>query len=178
MRPSKWYTSRLKSTQPKFSVFCLLIMFILLQRSGNSWSLHLSNSSKRDAGLYECQINTEPKIHLPFHLSVSGEYFFSTFDDSYFFKELIKNIFIPVCVSHVTPETLRHHFEGFKPRHKRPYSTSLLTLSTKGPYFRAISLQLDFLLKKERDNLNHYVKFQHRHNIWSTVSLKVDTAHQ
>ena len=49
-------------------------MFFSHQRSGNSWRLHLSNSSKKDAGLYECQINTEPKIHLPFHLSVSGKY--------------------------------------------------------------------------------------------------------
>ena len=51
-----------------------MILLFLLQRSGNSWRLHLSNSSARDAGLYECQINTEPKIHLPFHLSVSGNH--------------------------------------------------------------------------------------------------------
>ena len=84
----------MESAQPKFSVFCPLIIFFSLQRSGNSWSLHLSNSSKRDAGLYECQVNTEPKIHLPFHLSVSGECLFSTCHNSYFLKEMIRNTFL------------------------------------------------------------------------------------
>ena len=98
-----------------------------------------------------------------------------------FLKDLISDLFCYFDICHVrsscsSQNSLRHHFEGFKPRHKRPYSTSLLTLSTQGPYFRAISLQLDFLEKERSDNLNFYVKFQHRLNIWSAVSLKVDMA--
>jgi len=42
-----------------------------LQHSGDAWILHLENSSFKDIGLYECQINTDPKMNIPFYLSVS-----------------------------------------------------------------------------------------------------------
>jgi hypothetical protein len=39
----------------------------------HSWGLTIRNVTPSDTGLYLCQVNTEPKIGLPFHLSVTGE---------------------------------------------------------------------------------------------------------
>ena len=40
--------------------------------SAIDWNLSIKNSSKADDGLYECQVNTEPKINYKIFLSVSG----------------------------------------------------------------------------------------------------------
>ncbi|KAK4313669.1 hypothetical protein Pmani_014958 [Petrolisthes manimaculis] len=39
------------------------------QKSDN-WTLQIKFSQVRDAGVYECQVNTEPKMHLSYNLSV------------------------------------------------------------------------------------------------------------
>nr|CAH7732376.1 unnamed protein product [Callosobruchus chinensis] len=43
----------------------------------DDWDLHIEYVQKRDAGVYECQVNTEPKINLAVVLNVDGEYIFS-----------------------------------------------------------------------------------------------------
>ncbi|KAF6210529.1 hypothetical protein GE061_013635 [Apolygus lucorum] len=40
---------------------------------GDDWNLRIEYVQKRDSGIYECQVNTEPKINLAIFLSVEGE---------------------------------------------------------------------------------------------------------
>lgn len=51
----------------------------------DDWDLKIDFVQKRDAGVYECQVNTEPKISLPIMLTVEGEYNYLLFD---FFNKL------------------------------------------------------------------------------------------
>lgn len=39
----------------------------------DDWDLHIAYAQPRDAGIYECQVNTEPKINLAVNLDVTGE---------------------------------------------------------------------------------------------------------
>ena len=39
----------------------------------DDWDLRIEYVQKRDAGVYECQVNTEPKINMAFFLEVEGE---------------------------------------------------------------------------------------------------------
>ena len=41
--------------------------------SAGDWNLSIENSSLADDGLYECQVNTEPKINYKVFLSVQGQ---------------------------------------------------------------------------------------------------------
>lgn len=38
------------------------------------WTLQIKYPQPRDSGVYECQINTEPKMSLSYFLEVVGEY--------------------------------------------------------------------------------------------------------
>ena len=38
--------------------------------ASDDWELHISSTQTRDAGYYECQVNTEPKLHWPIYLQV------------------------------------------------------------------------------------------------------------
>lgn len=40
---------------------------------GDEWRLTINYVQPRDAGLYECQVNTEPKMKLAFALRVEGK---------------------------------------------------------------------------------------------------------
>ncbi|KAK4005614.1 hypothetical protein OUZ56_007314 [Daphnia magna] len=40
------------------------------QSTSDDWELRISTVQARDAGFYECQVNTEPKINWPVHLQV------------------------------------------------------------------------------------------------------------
>lgn len=39
----------------------------------DDWDLRIGYVQKRDAGVYECQVNTEPKISFPVMLNVDGK---------------------------------------------------------------------------------------------------------
>lgn len=41
----------------------------------DDWDLFVEYVQKRDAGVYECQVNTEPKINLAVLLNVDGKYY-------------------------------------------------------------------------------------------------------
>jgi len=41
--------------------------------SASDWSLTVKNASVGDSGMYECQVNTDPKMNRKFHLTVKGE---------------------------------------------------------------------------------------------------------
>lgn len=40
----------------------------------DDWDLRIEYVQKRDAGVYECQVNTEPKINMAIMLNVEGMY--------------------------------------------------------------------------------------------------------
>lgn len=56
-----------------FSLFFTLVQVIRADRS-DKWTLQIKFPQPRDAGIYECQVNTEPKMSMPFRLNVVGEY--------------------------------------------------------------------------------------------------------
>lgn len=39
----------------------------------NEWTLKIEFVQQRDAGVYECQVNTDPKMNLAFELKVEGK---------------------------------------------------------------------------------------------------------
>lgn len=41
----------------------------------DEWRLRIEYVQPRDAGIYECQVNTEPKMNLAFMLKVEGNFF-------------------------------------------------------------------------------------------------------
>lgn len=41
--------------------------------ASDEWNLRVEYVQKRDAGIYECQVNTEPKINLAILLNVEGK---------------------------------------------------------------------------------------------------------
>ena len=43
--------------------------------SSNDWDLRIDYVQKRDSGVYECQINTQPKLKLAILLLVEGIFF-------------------------------------------------------------------------------------------------------
>lgn len=40
----------------------------------DNWTLQIKFPQLRDSGVYECQVNTEPKMSLPFRLNVIGKW--------------------------------------------------------------------------------------------------------
>ncbi|XP_049316451.1 zwei Ig domain protein zig-8 isoform X6 [Bactrocera dorsalis] len=46
---------------------------ILHPPGGDDWDLKIDYAQKRDSGIYECQVNTEPKINLAVSLEVNAE---------------------------------------------------------------------------------------------------------
>lgn len=57
------------------SHFYLLFLMIQVIRTDRSdrWTLQIKFPQLRDAGIYECQVNTEPKMSMAFRLNVVGE---------------------------------------------------------------------------------------------------------
>lgn len=55
----------------------------------DAWTLRLDNVKKTDSGIYECQINTEPKIMYAVRLSVRGVFSYFVVIDSFFFDFVV-----------------------------------------------------------------------------------------
>ena len=47
---------------------------VLRPQPGTEWNLHIKSVTEKDAGLYECQISTEPKMSFYSHLNVVGKF--------------------------------------------------------------------------------------------------------
>ena len=45
----------------------------LHDEGSNEWVLKISNPTQQDSGIYQCQVNTEPKLSLAFNLLVIGK---------------------------------------------------------------------------------------------------------
>lgn len=46
---------------------------VIHPEASDEWNLRVEYVQKRDAGIYECQVNTEPKINLAILLNVEGK---------------------------------------------------------------------------------------------------------
>ena len=46
---------------------------VIHPENSDEWNLRIEFVQKRDAGIYECQVNTEPKINMAILLNVEGE---------------------------------------------------------------------------------------------------------
>lgn len=55
---------------------CVCVCLLQVQRPQNStlWTLQIKYPQLRDAGIYECQINSEPKMSLSYTMNVIGKY--------------------------------------------------------------------------------------------------------
>lgn len=42
-------------------------------KDGREWTLHVKSPQARDTGIYECQVNTEPKMSMAFQLNIIGK---------------------------------------------------------------------------------------------------------
>lgn len=52
---------------------CILRLQVVRTADSKDWTLHVKYAQPRDSGIYECQVNTEPKISMAFRLNVIGE---------------------------------------------------------------------------------------------------------
>lgn len=53
--------------------FCLLLSQVIRSHDLGNWTLQIKYPHLRDNGVYECQINTEPKMSLSYVLNVVGK---------------------------------------------------------------------------------------------------------
>ena len=60
----------------------------------SDWILHIHQAHPSDSGIYECQINTEPKKSKAYHLHIVGKFEFLAFPS--FFDGHIEFRFVPV----------------------------------------------------------------------------------
>lgn len=47
---------------------------VIRAERSDRWTLQIKFPQLRDAGIYECQVNTEPKMSMAFRLNIVGEY--------------------------------------------------------------------------------------------------------
>lgn len=59
--------------QPQRFIYAFRLQVVRTADS-KDWTLHVKYAQPRDSGIYECQVNTEPKISMAFRLNVIGEY--------------------------------------------------------------------------------------------------------
>ncbi|KAL7294265.1 hypothetical protein TKK_0012281 [Trichogramma kaykai] len=46
---------------------------VIHPEKSDNWTLQIKSPQKRDSGIYECQVSTEPKMYLNYSLNVIGE---------------------------------------------------------------------------------------------------------
>lgn len=76
----------------------VLLTFVLqVQRPQNStlWTLQIKYPQLRDAGIYECQINSEPKMFLSYALEVIGKLCFLIFPPA--FVIVFRSVLVEDC---------------------------------------------------------------------------------
>lgn len=47
---------------------------VIHPQDSDDWDLKIEYAQLRDSGIYECQVNTEPKINLAIHLDITGNF--------------------------------------------------------------------------------------------------------
>lgn len=48
---------------------------VIRPEHSEKWTLQIKFPQIRDAGIYECQVNTEPKMSMAFRLNIVGMYY-------------------------------------------------------------------------------------------------------
>lgn len=61
------------------AVFIADQRFLALKQPDKFWTLQIKYVQARDAGAYECQVSTEPKVSARVHLQVVGKLFNTLF---------------------------------------------------------------------------------------------------
>ncbi|KAI5724301.1 hypothetical protein M8J77_000899 [Diaphorina citri] len=46
---------------------------VIHPQNSDEWNMKIDYAQKRDAGIYECQVNTEPKMNMAIMLNVDGK---------------------------------------------------------------------------------------------------------
>lgn len=49
------------------------ILQVIRSEDTENWTLQIKFSQSRDSGIYECQVNTEPKMSMAFRLNIVGK---------------------------------------------------------------------------------------------------------
>lgn len=49
-------------------------MQVTESKDSREWTLHVKSPLAKDSGIYECQVNTEPKMSMAFQLNIIGKY--------------------------------------------------------------------------------------------------------
>jgi len=52
---------------------CPFIHQVTESKDSREWTLHVKSPLAKDSGIYECQVNTEPKMSMAFQLNIIGE---------------------------------------------------------------------------------------------------------
>lgn len=60
---------------------------VIRPEKSENWTLLIKFPQQRDSGIYECQVNTEPKMSLAFWLNVVGK---TIFFEMYFYVKMLK----------------------------------------------------------------------------------------
>lgn len=74
-------------SQNNFGIFSFIHQVIRPESSEN-WTMQIKFPQLRDAGIYECQVSTEPKMSMAFRLNVVGKFSFFLF-----FKKILNELF-------------------------------------------------------------------------------------
>lgn len=121
----------------------------------DNWTLQIKFPQLRDSGVYECQVNTEPKISLPFVLNVIGEWFSNKIVCMTCRKGRLGN---PICIS--TPSAILGNVSD-QILLRLPFSQIVPIL------YSGIILKVDLWIKDFNGafGFNEYEFF----SIWSTV---------
>lgn len=61
------------SSSPFFFTFYSYLLQVIRSHDLGNWTLQIKYPHLRDNGVYECQINTEPKMSLSYVLNVVGK---------------------------------------------------------------------------------------------------------
>lgn len=57
---------------------------VIHPENSDDWNLEIRYVQKRDAGVYECQVNTEPKMNMAMLLTVEGKISLIQVNSSYY----------------------------------------------------------------------------------------------
>lgn len=74
-----FFVDRMEIPFSKQNLKCLIFICFAISlqviRSDDSenWTLQIKFSQARDSGVYECQVNTEPKMSMAFRLNIVGK---------------------------------------------------------------------------------------------------------
>lgn len=76
--------------------------------ASDEWNLRVEYVQKRDAGIYECQVNTEPKINMAILLNVEGK---NTYHSNLYALDTYTKPHVPFLRNSLWPLGLEFYYE-------------------------------------------------------------------